>query len=81
MDPGFGRRVWAPALPRLERLDEGVLGAVLGRFRIAKDHRQGSVDAWVRAAVEAIEVLSRARLVRLLPPIRQRWHVGYNGTG
>ena len=81
VDPRFGRGVGAPALPRLERLDESVLGAVLGFVGVAKDRGKSSVDTRIRASVEAIEVLSRARLVRLLLPTRQRWHIGYNGKG
>src|SRR5258708_20881465 len=81
VDPCFGRGVGAPALPRLERLDESVLGAVLSFVGVAKDRGKSSVDTRIRASVEAIEVLARAWLVRLLPPIRQPWPIGYNGEG
>src|SRR6202165_2302867 len=78
VDPCLGRRVRAPAAPRLEGLDERILGAVLSFGGIAKDDHQGAVDAWIRTAIEAIKVLSRAGLVRLLRALRQRLHGCYN---
>src|SRR5260370_9679482 len=81
VDPCFGRGVGAPALPRLERLDESVLGAVLSFVGVAKDRGKISVDTRIRAPVKAIQCLARSWLVRLLPPVRQRWRAGYYAGG
>src|SRR5439155_13344340 len=67
--------VGAPARTGPERLDEGVLGAILGGFGVGKDRREGAEDAWVSGLVEAVEVVLRAGLVCV------GRHGGYNGAG
>jgi hypothetical protein len=56
MEPGLGRGIWPPGLPRLESTLEGVLGAVLGRLAIAEHRDERSQDPPVGVPVEALEI-------------------------
>src|SRR5205823_14981395 len=75
VDPGFRRGVGPPAVPCLEGLEEGVLGAVLGSLGVGQDRAEGAVHSRVGGAVEAVEVLARAGSVWGLR------HERYNGSG
>src|ERR1700719_805715 len=61
--PRFRRGIGTPLRPRLERLDEGILRALLGRRSVAQDADEHAKDTSVAVAVEAVEILERARLV------------------